>query len=175
MFVAGIVGGAVVGVIAHSDHSRHYNYSEYSDADVQHKIKRKKAKLEKIRSSFKEEEVLARESLDNELNILKSEMDLKGKITLNNLNLEVEKKYKDLLEEAIADDQLKVNEIDKAINMILDVQLKKWMGYFDNSSHSIITNDKDYIGIIVEIENLLNEILKRYRNLKKILKEELFI
>ena len=49
------------------------------------------------------------------------------------------------------------------------------MGYFDNSSHSIITNDKDYIGIIVEIENLLNEILKRYRNLKKILKEELFI
>lgn len=125
MFVAGIVGGVVVGVIAHSDHSDHYNYSEYSDADVQLNIKSKKSELEKIRSSFRTEDKLARESLDDELNILKSEMDLKGNITLNNVNLEIEKKYKELLEDAIAEEQAKVNEIDEAINKILDIQLKK--------------------------------------------------
>lgn len=125
MFVAGIVGGVVVGVIAHSDHSDHYNYSEYSDADAQLNIKRKKSELAKIRSSFRTEDKLARESLDDELNILKSEMDLKGNITLNNVNLEIEKKYKELLEDAIAEEQAKVDEIDEAINKILDVQLKK--------------------------------------------------
>lgn len=125
MFVAGIVGGVVVGVIAHSDHSDHYNYSEYSDADAQLNIKRKKSELEKIRSSFRTEDKLARESLDDELNILKSEMELKGNITLNNVNLEIEKKYKELLEDAIAEEQEKVNEIDEAINKILDIQLKK--------------------------------------------------
>ena len=125
MFVAGIVGGVVVGVIAHSDHSDHYNYSEYSDADVQLNIKSKKSELEKIRSSFRTEDKLARESLDDELNILKSEMDLKGNITLNNVNLEIEKKYKELLEDAIAEEQAKVNEIDEAIKKILDIQLKK--------------------------------------------------
>lgn len=125
MFVAGIVGGVVVGVIAHSDHSDHYNYSEYSDADAQLNIKRKKSELEKIRSSFRTEVKLARESLDDELNILKSEMELKGNITLNNVNLEIEKKYKELLEDAIAEEQEKVNEIDEAINKILDIQLKK--------------------------------------------------
>ena len=59
------------------------------------------------------------------LNILKSEMDLKGTITLNNVNSEIEKKYKELLEDAIAEEQAKVDEIDEAINKILDIQLKK--------------------------------------------------
>ena len=125
MFVAGIVGGVVVGAIAHSDHSRYYRYSEYSDADVQLEIKRKKSELEKIRSSYRTEDKLARETLDDELNILKSEMDLKGTITLNNVNSEIEKKYKELLEDAIAEEQAKVDEIDEAINKILDIQLKK--------------------------------------------------
>ena len=125
MVFAGLVGGVVVGVIAHSNHSRYYRYSEYSDADVQLEIKRKKSELEKIRSSYRTEDKLAREALDDELNILKSEMDLKGNITLNNMNSEIEKKYKELLEDAIAEEQAKVDEIDEAINKILDVQLKK--------------------------------------------------
>ena len=125
MIIGGIVVVGVVGAIAHSNHSRYYDYSEYSDADVQLEIKRKKSELKKIRSSFKTEDKLARESLDDELNILKSEMDLKGNITLNNVNSEIEKKYKELLEDAIAEEQAKVDEIDEAINKILEVQLKK--------------------------------------------------
>ena len=65
MFVAGIVGGVVVGVIAHSDHSDHYNYSEYSDADVQLNIKSKKSELEKIRSSFRTEDMTGEDKNQN--------------------------------------------------------------------------------------------------------------
>ena len=125
MIIGGIVVVGVVGAIAHSNHSRYYDYSEYSDADVQLEIKRKKSELEKICSSYRTEDKLARETLDDELNILKSEMDLKGTITLNNVNSEIEKKYKELLEDAIAEEQAKVDEIDEAINKILDIQLKK--------------------------------------------------
>lgn len=125
MFIAGGIG-IVVGAIVHSNHSNYGDYySEYSDADVLLEIRRKKSELEKLQRNFKIKENLAKETLADELKLLKEEMGLPENEIINNIEEVIEKRYKELLEAEIGEEQAKVNEIDETINKILTIQLKK--------------------------------------------------
>ncbi len=49
MFVAGIVGGVVVGIVSHSDYSDYRDHSQYGDANLVSEIKAKEAQIERFK------------------------------------------------------------------------------------------------------------------------------
>ena len=124
MFIA---GGVVVGVViygAHSNHSDHYNYSEYSDADALLEIQKKESELKRTEQKLEMKKQRATKHLDSELEELKEQLHLQDTVTVDNLNKKVDEKYKEILAEAIEEDKKKLHEIDNAINKIIALQLK---------------------------------------------------
>ncbi|MDD7196157.1 MAG: hypothetical protein PUH38_06800 [Acidaminococcus fermentans] len=132
MFVAGaLVGGVVVGAIAHDDHSNygdHYNYSEYGDASLREEIRRNEASLEEHERLAKRLEEEFQENLTEEIENLQADNHLKD-CSPNKLSVTTLDELKDLSNESlrvlqnqidaeIAKDEEHIQEIDRAIQRI---------------------------------------------------------
>lgn len=137
MFIAGVVvGGAVVGVLAHDDYSRYSKYSRYGDANLVTEIAGKEAQK---RNKDSELERIERELLSKyveEISVLEDEPVLADKISVikrnditNNIS-NIDRIRNDLLvhiknklEKDLADDRKQLVEIDSALRKINEIQL----------------------------------------------------
>ncbi|WP_279127369.1 hypothetical protein [Acidaminococcus fermentans] len=139
MFIVGAVaGGAVIGAIAHDDHSDygdHYNYSEYNDASLREEIRRNEASLEEHQKLAARLEREFKQGLLNEVQNLKDNQDT-GELVKNNpriaslddfksLSEESRLLLKDRLDRKIAEDKKHLQDIDLAIQRINAMTLGK--------------------------------------------------
>ena len=141
MFIAGIIGGVVVGgAIAHGNHSDHSNhgnysdYSEYSDAYLTDKIYEKKEQLEREQEQISELQEEVRCRFEQEIKALSENEDIfpvldeledEDSDGLKCLSDNAIKRLEKKLKEEIDEDQRKLQEIDKAIQKINQMRLMK--------------------------------------------------
>lgn len=136
MFIAGIVGGVVVGVVAHGDYSDHSDHHLYSDsklaADIESKRKQKDYRLDELERI--EKNLLSKYA--EEISILEDEPVLADKINsikrgnkvdnINNINKirnDLLVQIKNKLEKELVDDKKQLAEIDSALVRINAIQL----------------------------------------------------
>lgn len=131
MFVAavgGVVGGALIGAIAHEDHSNHGNYSEYNDAALTDQIRQKEAEYEHHRRMKSRLEQELNEEFQIELENLEADNDIRPLLN-QNVSGEGIKKFENMsnaalqkldseLEASLAKDKQRLQEIDKTIQRI---------------------------------------------------------
>lgn len=130
MFIVGVIGGALVGAVAHGNYSDHSNYSEYSDADMIRKIEAAKAESRQAERSLSAAENAMQTEYQDALETLR---DKYGDIAPDAKNYEEFRKekeqilarMKEKMEGESKDAQNKVDEINAAIQKINQMQLKK--------------------------------------------------
>ena len=133
MFIVGVIGGALVGVVAHgisSDYDDDSDYSEYSDADMIRKIEAAKAESRQAERSLSAAENAMQTEYQDALETLR---DKYGDIAPDAKNYEAFRKekeqilarMKEKMERESKDAQNKVDEINAAIQKINQMQLKK--------------------------------------------------
>lgn len=133
MFIVGVIGGALVGVVAHgnySDYDDYSDYSEYSDADMIRKIEAAKAESRQAERSLSAAENAMQTEYQDTLETLR---DKYGDIAPDAKNYEAFRKekeqilarMKEKMERESKDAQNKVDEINAAIQKINQMQLKK--------------------------------------------------
>lgn len=133
MFIVGVIGGALVGVVAHgisSDYDDDSDYSEYSDADMIRKIEAAKAESRQAKRSLSAAENAMQTEYQDALETLR---DKYGDIAPDAKNYEAFRKekeqilarMKEKMERESKDAQNKVDEINAAIQKINQMQLKK--------------------------------------------------
>ena len=131
MFVAGIIGGVVVGALAYDDHSNysdysdHSNYSRYSDAHMTARIRQKENEIEQLRKRV-------RASIQGEVDSLKEHPDIgpliagnvsKGNLGIDQLSCSAIDKLEENLESEISKDEKELQDIDKMIQKINNMTL----------------------------------------------------
>lgn len=125
MFVAGIIGGVVVGAFAYDDHSNHSNYSRYSDAHMTARIRQKENEIEQLRKRV-------RASIQGEVDSLKEHPDIgpliadnvsKGNLGIEQLSCSAIDKLEENLESEISKDEKELQDIDKMIQKINNMTL----------------------------------------------------
>lgn len=133
MFIVGVIGGALVGAVAHgisSDSDDDSDYSEYSDADMIRKIEAAKAESRQAERSLSAAENAMQTEYQDALETLR---DKYGDIAPDAKNYEAFRKekeqilarMKEKMESESKDAQNKVDEINAAIQKINQMQLKK--------------------------------------------------
>lgn len=127
MFIAGVVGVVVVGVIAHDDHSNygdHYNHSEYGDSTMVEEIKRFKEQVNRKKKDIDEYKVEINRRYQEQLEELKREYPYGGLSpdTKNILN-EVKKEMQAELEDEIKEEKNKLERINQMIKRINEIEL----------------------------------------------------
>lgn len=133
MFIVGVIGGALVGAVAHgisSDYDDDSDYSEYSDADMIRKIEAAKAESRQAERSLSAAENAMQTEYQDALETLR---DKYGDIAPDAKNYEAFRKekeqilarMKEKMESESKDAQNKVDEINAAIQKINQMQLKK--------------------------------------------------
>ena len=151
MFVAGVV---VVGgiIVAHdkysddyySDHSRHSRYDEYGDSQLRNEI----SNLEnRVRS--KETEVQKSNNFNSQISALKKEKSYTslGTVGVDNLIFKIKDEMKRELETEIKDSQRELEEINKMISKINELELQARgvldENGFDKDGYDMNGRDKD--------------------------------
>lgn len=132
MFIVGVIGGALVGAIAHgiSSDDDDSDYPEYSDADMIRKIEAAKAESRQAERSLSAAENAMQTEYQDALETLR---DKYGDIAPDAKNYEEFRKekeqilarMKEKMERESKDAQNKVDEINAAIQKINQMQLKK--------------------------------------------------
>ncbi|WP_304153402.1 hypothetical protein [Megamonas hypermegale] len=137
MFIAGIVGGVVVGVVAHGDYSDHSDHAKYSDMELvmnieaikENKLSQKQKELDRIYddilSRYREElSILSSENiLSRKINIIRQNKELDNINNIGNISDELTRYIKSKLENELSEDKKQLAEIDAALVKINAIQL----------------------------------------------------